>query len=177
MGPQIINPELFHDKRGTFHEVFNMDKEPWSHMHFQQQNVSVNHRNVFRGLHYQYENPQGKLVRVLRGSVYDYIIDLRMRSPDFGRVQRFHMKADDTLLWVPECFAHGFFVLEPETIFTYNVFGSPYMKEDEYSINPSQFPEIAQEWIAQGRTDEGYPIIMSDKDKAGLKFKEAPIYE
>lgn len=177
MGPTIIKPEFFTDKRGTFHEVFNMAKEPWCHQHFQQQNVSVNHRNVFRGLHYQYENPQGKLVRVLRGAVYDYIVDLRLRSPDFGTVRRYYLTADDTMLWVPECFAHGFFVLEPETIFTYNVFGSPYMKEDEYSIDPFQFDIIAQDLHDHGHTDEGYPILMSDKDKAGLALEKAPIYE
>ena len=177
MGPTIIKPEVFRDKRGSFHEVVNMDKVPWNHMCFQQQSVSVNHRNVFRGLHYQFENPQGKLVRVLRGAVYDYIIDLRLRSPDFGKVRRYHLTADNTMLWVPECFAHGFFVLEPETIFTYNIFGSSYMKEDEYSINPLQFEEIAKDLHDYGHTEEGYPIIMSDKDKAGLELKKAPIYE
>lgn len=176
MGPEIITPKEFRDSRGIFYEVFNMSKKPWNHMHFQQQNVSINHRNVFRGLHYQYENPQGKLVRVLAGVVFDYIVDLRKWSKDFGRVRRFRLEADNTMLWVPEGFAHGFLVLEPETIFTYNVFGAPYTKEDEYSIDPYQFELIAQD-LSNYENTHGYPILLSDKDKAGLALKDAPVYQ
>lgn len=176
MGPAIINPHVFTDKRGTFHETVNMDKLPWTKDVFVQQNISTNHRNVWRGLHYQYENPQGKLVRVLRGAVYDYVVDLRMWSPDFGIVRRYRLEADNTQLWVPEGFAHGFFALEPETIFMYNVFGNSYCKEDEYSIRPDEFDMIMKDFERFGRTDEGYPIIMSDKDKNGLTLQEAPKY-
>jgi|SRR6056300_1457471 len=177
MEARIVNPEVFRDKRGSFHEVFNMSKEPWNELRFQQQNVSINHRNVWRGLHYQHQHPQGKLVRVLRGAVIDYIVDLRRSSPWFGLIRRFHLTEDDnTMLWVPGHYAHGFFAIEPETIFTYNVFGSPYNKDDEYSIRPWDFPEITQDFDYYGHTKDGYPIIMSDKDKEGLHFDEAPTY-
>jgi dTDP-4-dehydrorhamnose 3,5-epimerase len=168
----LIKPEVFTDNRGSFREIVNTGKSPWSEMYFAQQNISISHRNVWRGLHYQHFNPQGKLVTILRGSVYDYIVDLRLRSANFGKVQKFHLTAGGDTLWVPPCFAHGFLSLENDTHFMYNVFESVRVAEDEYCLTPFDFPEIKFDLDeASGK------IVMSEKDRNGLYFKDAPIYE
>lgn len=170
MEPLIYNPMVYSDNRGSFRELLNMGQEPWSRMHFVQCNLVTNKRNVWRGLHYQYECPQGKLITVLRGEVFDYIVDLRLRSSNFGKVRKFHLKADTgDMLWVPPCFAHGYLTLENNTQFMYHVFGEPYNKEDEYSITPTDFPEIAYDLDSK--------VIMSEKDRKGIYLKDAPIYE
>jgi dTDP-4-dehydrorhamnose 3,5-epimerase len=171
MEPMIVKPEVFADNRGNFREVVNMGKVPWSNMYFAQQNISINKKNVWRGLHYQHENPQGKLVTVLRGAVYDYIVDLRLRSSNFGKVRKYHLTSESgDMLWVPPCFAHGFLSLEANTYFMYNVFDSVRVPDDEYSLTPLDFPEIKYDL-------DSVKIIMSEKDAKGLHLKDAPIYE
>lgn len=170
MEPVIFKPQVFEDNRGAFRELLNMSKAPWDGMHFVQSNLVTNKKNVWRGLHYQYECPQGKLVTVLRGAVFDYIVDLRLRSSNFGRVQKFHLTSDSgDMLWVPPCFAHGYLTLENNTQFMYSIFGEPYNKEDEHSITPTDFPQI--------KFDLNGKVIMSEKDQKGLFLKDAPIYE
>jgi dTDP-4-dehydrorhamnose 3,5-epimerase len=173
MEPVIIKPEVFNDKRGNLREIFNMGKSPWGDMYYAQQYISTSHRNVWRGLHYQYENPQGKLVTVLSGAVYDYIVDLRLRSGTFGKIKKFHLTAKSgDMLWVPPCFAHGFLSLENDTQMMYNVFDSVRVPEDEHSIYPLDFPEIKFDMdCVSGK------IIMSNKDLNGVHFKDAPVYE
>lgn len=167
----LLQPQVFRDNRGSFREVFNMTKDPWRNEFFVQQNVSVNKKNVFRGLHYQYHNPQGKLVTVVNGAVIDYIVDLREWSANFGKVQQFILTADGCeTLWVPPCFAHGFLSLHDNTVFSYAVFDNPREEGDEYSLNPLQFTDITG-------TLQMIDVIMSDKDKKGILLKDAPVYD
>ncbi|WP_213805544.1 dTDP-4-dehydrorhamnose 3,5-epimerase [Granulicella sp. dw_53] len=111
---QLVEPQRFGDSRGWFAEVYNQVKFADQHLptHFVQDNQSFSTKGVLRGLHYQLGKPQGKLVRVLSGHIWDVAVDLRPSSPDFGKWEGFHLKSDPLqLLWIPEGFAHGFLVL------------------------------------------------------------------
>ena len=115
---KLIQPRRFGDSRGWFAEVFNQSTFSAAGLphQFVQDNQSFSVKGVLRGLHYQIEQPQGKLVRVLSGHIWDVAVDLRRNSPDFGKWAGFHLKmqsAEDDLqlLWIPEGFAHGFLVL------------------------------------------------------------------
>ena len=115
---KLLSPKRFGDDRGWFAEVFNAAK--WAELglpvKFVQDNQSLSSRGVLRGLHYQLGKPQGKLVRVLSGHIWDVAVDLRKDSPDFGKWAGFHLKplndaGELELLWIPEGFGHGFLVL------------------------------------------------------------------
>ena len=115
---KLIQPQRFGDSRGWFAEVFNQSTFSAAGLptQFVQDNQSFSARGVLRGLHYQLGQPQGKLVRVLSGHIWDVAVDLRPNSPDFGKWAGFHLRAqspndDLQLLWIPEGFAHGFLVL------------------------------------------------------------------
>ena len=121
-GCVVIEPQVFGDARGFFFESFNTDKlaahglEP----KFVQGNVSSSARGVLRGLHYQWPNPQGKLVSVLEGEVFDVAVDIRRGSPTFGKSTAVVLSADNKRhFWVPEGFAHGFAVMSERAIFSY----------------------------------------------------------
>lgn len=121
-GALIIEPQVFGDARGFFYESYN--KAKWQdagiEADFIQTNVSRSARGVLRGLHYQWPNPQGKLVSVLEGEVYDVAVDIRRGSPTFGQSAGVMLTADNHRhFWVPEGFAHGFCVLSEFAIFTY----------------------------------------------------------
>jgi dTDP-4-dehydrorhamnose 3,5-epimerase len=121
-GALIIEPQVFGDVRGFFYESYNKGK--WQQAgidaEFIQTNVSRSARGVLRGLHYQWPNPQGKLVSVLEGEVYDVAVDIRRGSPTFGRSVAVMLTADNHRhFWVPEGFAHGFCVLSEFATFTY----------------------------------------------------------
>ncbi len=124
-GVLLIEPRVFTDSRGTFFESFNEKslKEAGLNFDFVQDNQSVSKKNVIRGLHFQrppYE--QGKLVRVIKGSVIDIALDLRKGSPTFGRHYDIELNDKNNLmLWIPPGFAHGFSVLEDDTVFLYKV--------------------------------------------------------
>ena len=115
---KLIQPRRLGDSRGWFAEVFNQSTFSSAGLptQFVQDNQSFSAKGVLRGLHYQFTRPQGKLVRVLSGHIWDVAVDLRRNSPDFGRWAGFHLKTqspddDLQLLWIPEGFAHGFLVL------------------------------------------------------------------
>jgi len=115
---KLVQPRRFGDSRGWFAEVFNQSAFAAAGLpsNFVQDNQSFSRKGVLRGLHYQLEKPQGKLVRVLSGHIWDVAVDLRANSPDFGKWAGFHLKAESVedelqLLWIPEGFAHGFLVL------------------------------------------------------------------
>ena len=115
---KLIQPRRFGDSRGWFAEVFNQSTFSTAGLpgRFVKDNQSFSIKGVLRGLHYQLEQPQGKLVRVLSGHIWDVAVDLRRNSPDFGKWAGFHLKTlsaegDLQLLWIPEGFAHGFLVL------------------------------------------------------------------
>ncbi len=119
---KLIEPAAFGDARGTFFESWHKDKFREAGMEFDvaQANVSVSQRGVLRGLHYQWPNPQGKLVQVLEGEVYDVAVDIRRGSPDFGRWTAAVLSAENRrMLWIPEGFAHGFVVLSERAVFSY----------------------------------------------------------
>jgi len=121
-GALILEPRVFGDARGFFYESYN--KTTWEklglHVEFVQSNVSRSARGVLRGLHYQWPNPQGKLVSVLEGEVYDVAVDIRRGSPTFGRSVGTMLSADNHRhFWVPEGFAHGFCVVSDFATFSY----------------------------------------------------------
>ena len=121
-GALIIEPQVFGDARGFFYESYNEAKYRAAGIdhHFVQSNVSRSARGVLRGLHYQWPNPQGKLVSVLEGEVYDVAVDIRRGSPTFGQSVGVMLTADNHRhFWVPEGFAHGFCVLSEFATFIY----------------------------------------------------------
>ena len=121
-GCVVIEPAVFGDDRGFFFETWNADRygEHGLPTKFVQSNVSSSTRGVLRGLHYQWPNPQGKLVSVLEGEVYDVAVDIRRGSPHFGRWTAVVLSAENKRqFWMPEGFAHGFAVLSERAIFSY----------------------------------------------------------
>ncbi len=120
---KIIEPAVFYDERGFFYESFNQDKfraVTGLSPNFVQDNHSKSARGVVRGLHYQIEHPQGKLVRVTAGEVFDVAVDIRSTSPTFGKHISVMLSAENKrMLWVPEGFAHGFMALTDEVEFLY----------------------------------------------------------
>ena len=119
----IIEPKVFGDERGFFYESFNaaaFEAATGLKRSFVQDNHSKSQRGVLRGLHYQIQQPQGKLVRVVAGEVFDVAVDLRRSSPSFGRWVGVHLSAQNQRqLWIPEGFAHGFVVLSESAEFLY----------------------------------------------------------
>jgi dTDP-4-dehydrorhamnose 3,5-epimerase len=121
-GCVVIEPAVHGDARGYFYESFNQQRfaDAGFTLQFVQSNVSRSARGVLRGLHYQWPNPQGKLVSVLEGEVYDVAVDIRVGSPTFGRWAAAILSADNKRhFWVPEGFAHGFAVLSEYATFVY----------------------------------------------------------
>lgn len=169
----IIEPEVFGDERGFFFESFNkqkfkvltgIDKE------FVQDNHSLSSCGVLRGLHYQIKQPQGKLVRVTNGSVYDVVVDLRKSSPTFGCWEGVSLSADNKRqLWIPEGFAHGFVVLSETAEFLYKA-TDYYAPEHERCIRWND-DELAIDWQCSNE-----PLV-SEKDTNGESFKQADLFE
>lgn len=121
-GCLVLEPQVFGDERGFFYESFNRDKLAGIGLSpdFVQGNVSSSTRGVLRGLHYQWPGPQGKLVSVLEGEVWDVAVDIRRGSPTFGRWTAATLSAENKRhFWVPEGFAHGFVTLSERALFTY----------------------------------------------------------
>ncbi len=170
---KLIEPIAHGDERGFFMESFREDamaaagiEGPWV-----QDNHSRSARGVLRGLHYQIEQPQGKLVRVTRGSAFDIAVDLRRSSEHFGRWVGYELsEANKRMLWVPPGFGHGFLTLEDETDFLYKC-TDYYAPEHERYIRWDD-PDIGIDWpLADGETPE-----LSPKDAAGLSLAEAETY-
>lgn len=121
-GCRVVEPAVFGDSRGFFYESWNAARyaEHGLPERFVQSNVSSSSRGVLRGLHYQWPNPQGKLVSVLEGEVYDVAVDIRRGSPHFGRWTAVVLSAQNKRqFWIPEGFAHGFLVLSERALFSY----------------------------------------------------------
>lgn len=169
----IIKPKVFGDERGFFFESFN--KKTFEEMtgvtaDFVQDNYSKSSRGVLRGLHYQIKQPQGKLVRVARGEVFDVAVDLRKSSPTFGQWVGEVLSADNKRqLWVPPGFAHGFVVLSDTAEFLYKT-TDYYAPEHERCIKWND-AELAIDWYY---TDE--PVV-SEKDGSGKQFKDVDYFE
>lgn len=121
-GCVVIEPAVFGDDRGFFYETWNAERfgQHGLPTRFMQSNLSSSARGVLRGLHYQWPNPQGKLVSVLEGEVYDVAVDIRRGSPHFGRWTAVVLSAENRRqFWIPEGFAHGFAVLSERAVFSY----------------------------------------------------------
>lgn len=166
-GLLILEPKAFSDERGFFMEIYNegVYKSLGIDERFVQDNMSVSRKGVVRGLHFQSEpHAQGKLVSVLQGSVFDVAIDIRPKSPTFGKYVSVELSAENKKqFFVPKGFAHGFMTLEDNTIFTYKC-SNPWNKESEIGIIWDD-EDLAINW------PEGEKII-SEKDKALGSFKE-----
>ncbi len=171
-GPLIIEPRVFGDARGFFMESWNAAgfAAAGLDLTFVQDNHSRSQKGVLRGLHFQNPGPQGKLVRVTRGAVFDVAVDLRRSSPYFGRWVGVELSAaNHRMLWVPEGFAHGFLTLEDDTDFLYKC-TAPYAPQSEYTLAWDD-PAVGIEWPVAGVD----PII-SDKDARGMALCDVPVF-
>lgn len=169
----IIEPQVFGDERGFFYESYNekafIDKVGISEQ-FVQDNHSRSAKNVLRGLHYQIQQPQGKLVRVVVGEVFDVAVDLRKGSKTFGQWASTYLTAENKQqLWVPAGFAHGFVVLSDYAEFLYKT-TDYYAPQYERCIRWDD-PDLAIAWPIQ---DEP---ILSAKDQVGKWLREAEVFE
>jgi dTDP-4-dehydrorhamnose 3,5-epimerase len=167
-GVYIIEPTVFGDDRGYFMETYHEEefKEAGLNLNFVQDNQSKSKKGVLRGLHFQYTKPQGKLVRVLKGVVFDVAVDLRRNSPTYGKWESIILSEENKKqFYIPEGFAHGFLVLSEDAEFTYKCTDF-YDPEDEGGIlwNDSS---IAIDWPV-----DNIEIILSEKDKKWKTFEE-----
>lgn len=166
----LLEPRVFEDERGclweshnrrTFAEATGIDVE------FVQDNHSRSRRNVLRGLHYQLRRPQGKLVRVVRGEVFDVAVDLRRSSPTFGRWVGFTLSdRGPGMAWIPPGFAHGLYAItDADVVYKMTDFYAP---EDERTLLWND-PEVGIRWPATAP-------LLSDKDRAGRRLAEAELF-
>jgi len=169
----ILEPKVFGDDRGFFFESWNnrtFKKDTGVDTHFVQDNHSRSEQSVLRGLHYQLEQPQGKLVRTAIGRVLDVVVDIRRNSPTFG--QHIAIELSDQnhrQLWIPEGFAHGFFVLSEYTDFLYKT-TDYYAPEYEHCISWND-PDLQIDWLLNGISPS-----LSAKDKKGVAFNKAKYF-
>lgn len=175
---KIIEPQIYRDERGFFYETFQSKRyqellninDP-----FVQDNFSRSQQGVLRGLHYQSENPQGKLVSVLAGEVFDVAVDIRLGSPTYGQwVSVYLSEHNRRQFWIPKGFAHGFYVLSPKADFAYKC-TDYYNQASEISIQYDD-PQLAIEWPLKEA------LQLSDKDRAALPLsafnkQQLPVYE
>ena len=169
---QVLEPKVFGDARGFFFESFNQrvfDEAVGHHVEFVQDNHSHSAKGVLRGLHYQVQQPQGKLVRVVSGTVFDVAVDLRASSPTFGQWAGVVLDAHaHKQLWIPAGFAHGFLVLSDSADFLYKT-TDYYAPEHERCIVWND-PAIGIEWPKAGE------IQLSAKDQAGDNWSQARFF-
>ena len=168
-----IIPTVYEDSRGFFMETWQARRfiEGGIDAVFVQENFSHSSKGTLRGLHYQIKQPQGKLVRVVQGKVFDVAVDLRRSSPQFGHWLGEILSAENKhQLWMPAGFGHGFLVLSETAEFEYKC-TDYYAPEFERSIRWDD-PEIGIDWPLQ----DGVPPVLSDKDAAAPPFKDADTY-
>ena len=168
----IIEPKVFGDERGWFTESFNsqdFSKATGLSINFVQDNHSFSRQSTLRGMHYQLEKTQGKLVRVVSGSVFDVVVDLRKNSPTYGEWMALELSAENhKQLWIPAGLAHGFLVLTPMAEFLY--------KTTEYYDPQSEIclawddPTVAIEWPKS----PSFTPNLNAKDLAGLSWEQVP---
>jgi dTDP-4-dehydrorhamnose 3,5-epimerase len=168
----IIEPQVYGDDRGFFLESFNQKdfrEKAGVNTTFVQDNHSMSLKNVLRGLHYQIPNPQGKLVRVVSGSVFDVAVDARQSSPTFGQWVGCVLSAENKrIFWVPEGFAHGFLVLSDRAEFLYKTTNYYYPQyEKTIAWNDA---DLGIDWPLET------PPILSPKDQAGQPFKSVEVF-
>ena len=172
--PEVIlfEPRVFGDERGFFSESWNqkvLDDIVGRPLHFVQDNHSRSARGVLRGLHYQIRQPQGKLVRVVAGSVFDVAVDIRKGSPTFGQWVGEVLSAENKKqLWVPEGFAHGFVVLSESAEFLYKT--TDYWAPEHERCIAWNDPQLAIDWPI------GAAPSLSAKDAQGVAFAQAEVF-
>ena len=171
---RILEPRVFGDPRGFFLESWNQrvfDEAIGQSVHFVQDNHSRSTQGVLRGMHYQLANPQGKLVRVVSGRVFDVAVDMRRDSPRLGQWTGVELSADNhRMLWIPPGFAHGFLVMSESADFLYKA-TAYYAPQDEHTLAWDD-PRVAIDWpIEAGRTPQ-----VSARDQAGARLADAPLY-
>lgn len=171
-GVKIIEPVVHRDERGFFLESYNeraFRRAVGVDAHFCQDNHSSSRRHVLRGLHYQVRQAQGKLVRVVRGEIFDVAVDLRAASPTFGEWVGLRLSADDKReLWIEEGFAHGFLVLSDAADVLYKT-TDYYSPEHERCLLWND-PRVGVAWPLTGEP------LLSEKDRAGVPLAEAEVY-
>lgn len=169
----LLTPKVFGDERGFFMETFLQSEfeQHCGNYTFVQDNHSMSTHGILRGLHYQLEKPQGKLVRVTRGEVFDVAVDLRQSSPTFGQWVGATLSADNKqMLWVPPGFAHAFYVASDEEAFQYKC-TDYYNSGDEYCIRWDD-PSLNIDW----QLVDGKPPRLSEKDAIGDFSDNAPTF-
>jgi len=170
----VIEPQVFSDARGFFLETWNRRKfaEAGLDADFMQDNHSCSVKNTLRGLHYQLQNTQGKLVRVNLGKVFDVAVDIRRSSPTFGKwVGEIVSAENKKLFWVPPGFAHGFMVLSDVAEFQYKC--TDYYNPAAERCIAFDDPDLAIDWPVKDQSQ----LILSAKDRAGKAFKEAELFD
>ena len=170
-GVLLLQPKLFGDHRGFFMETFRKQvfEQAGIHDEFVQDNHSKSRRGILRGLHYQIKQPQGKLVRVVVGEVYDVAVDMRRSSPSFGLWVGVVLSAENKhALWVPPGFAHGFYVMSAEAEVTYKT-TTYYAPEHERSLLWND-PLLNISW------PEKTNVVLSDKDNNAPRFAVAETF-
>ncbi|MGU3307071.1 dTDP-4-dehydrorhamnose 3,5-epimerase [Pseudomonas sp. M5A4_2d] len=168
----ILEPKVFGDERGFFYESFNAKafaQATGLQLEFVQDNHSRSQKGVLRGLHYQIENTQGKLVRVTAGEVLDVAVDIRRSSPDFGKWTSVRLSAENNRqLWIPPGFAHGFVVLSDHAEFLYKT-TDYYTPSAERCIRWDD-PQLNIDWLLDGAP------TLSAKDQNGKRLAEADVF-
>ena len=168
----ILEPTVYGDERGFLQESYNkrvLRDAAGIVKDFVQDNHSRSARNVLRGLHYQITQPQGKLLRVVQGAVFDVAVDMRKSSPTFGKWVGFELSAENKrVAWVPEGFAHGFLVLSESADVLYKA-TAYYVPESERTVAWND-PDLGIAWPLKGAP------VLSDRDRRGVAFAEAETY-
>jgi len=172
-GVLILEPKVFGDDRGFFFESYNervFREKTGLDVDFVQDNHSRSAKNVLRGLHYQVRQPQGKLVRVIAGEVFDVAVDLRRHSASFGRWVGFNLSAENKrMAWIPPGFAHGFVVVSDVAEFLYKT--TDYWAPEFERTLVWNDPDLAIDWPLTGEP------TLAAKDKAGRRLRDAEVYE
>ena len=169
----LLTPKILGDERGFFMETFRQDEfvKHCGNYQFVQDNHSSSGLGILRGLHYQHKQPQGKLVRVTQGEVFDVAVDMRQSSPTFGKwVGEVLSDTNKRMLWVPPGFAHGFLVTSDMAEFQYKC-TDYYAPGDEYALRWDD-PTVAIAWPLTARAP-----VLSAKDSAARSFKDCPWYD
>jgi len=166
-GVYTIEPDVYIDDRGFFIETFHREryiKLLGINLNFVQDNISRSSKNVLRGMHFQKNYPQGKIIKASRGEILDVIVDLRKDSPTYGTWESFRLSEKNKLqVWIPPGFAHGFLVMSDSADFEYKC-TEYYHPEDELCLMWND-PEVAIDWPVNNP-------ILSEKDKKGLSLKD-----
>lgn len=169
----VIEPKVFGDERGFFYESFNksvFSEKTGIELEFVQDNHSRSSKNVLRGLHYQIKQPQGKLVRVVVGEVFDVAVDLRKSSPTFGKWVGEYLSAENRkMLWVPPGFAHGFVVTSDVAEFLY--------KTTDYYAPEYERCVIWNDESINIQWPDSIEPVLSAKDEQGFSFEDAEVFE